>query len=104
MLRHLYEHTQEIEVQYRPASPIVGADEGIEKERVSQEQLRSWLEVDSAFLRIGTTDRTEEQRQALEEQWKYLETVLGKEKAEAIRREVTRRIMGNETTGGAESG
>lgn len=57
-LRHIYGHTTSIEVMLRPGSPIEGMDEELRGEKVSEEELAEWLRSDSAYLRMGTVDRT----------------------------------------------
>jgi hypothetical protein len=88
ILRHLYGHTKGVDVMLRPVTPIVGMEEEIRAERVSEEQLRQWLIEDDAFLQMGTTDLTEEQRRATREMWKTLEERLGKEELERILKEI----------------
>jgi hypothetical protein len=91
-LRHLYEHTDTIDVMYRPISPIVGMDELLNAEVVSQRQVEDWLESDNPLLRVGTVDLSEDQRQATKQKLGMIEQIVGKDKLE----EALRRIMEGE--------
>lgn len=80
ILRYLYHHTETVDFQTRPISPIMGESEKINAERVSGEELRDWLQADSWLLRVGSVDLTPEQQEVLEQQKKALEDLIGKDK------------------------
>jgi hypothetical protein len=82
ILRHLYGHTLSIEVMYRPMSPIVGEDERIKRERVSEDQMQDWLVKDSWRLRVGTTDVSEDQRRDMEAALEKIKELVGEDKLE----------------------
>jgi hypothetical protein len=88
ILRYLYGHSDAIDVMYRPISPITGMDERIETERVSQEQMQGWLTNDNPYLRMGTIDLSEEEREAMKDRWKIIEQVLGEDGVEEILRRI----------------
>ncbi len=82
ILRYLYGHAQTIDVMYRPMSPIVGMDERIRAEVVSEKQMDIWLKADIPLLRIGTIDMTEDQRRAMNEQLDAIGQVLREDQAD----------------------
>jgi len=80
ILRFLYGHTETIEFELRPVSPILDQCERIEAERVSSEQLRGWLKQDHRRLAGETRETDETQREKTREAMNRLEAIVGKEK------------------------
>jgi hypothetical protein len=79
ILRYLYRHTDTIDFQRRPTSPIAGEDQRIEESLVSDSDLDAALIRDSLFLTMGTVDMTQEQSAAVQEGEERIESLLGQE-------------------------
>jgi hypothetical protein len=93
ILRYLYGHTNAIDVMYRPISPIVGEDERIVEEVVSQEKIEDWLSHDTPLLRVGTIDLSEEQERNLTRMVETIRQQIGEQKFDE---ELHRIIEGDE--------
>jgi Domain of unknown function (DUF4062) len=96
ILRYLYGHTDTVEVQYRPVSPIPSFAEEIERETVTEKDLHSWLLDDDILLRVGMTDTTEEQQQQWEETESLMRKILGDAKYEQVKKQVMEQMLGFE--------
>jgi len=86
LLRYLYEHTTTIDVMYRPASPIIGMDERISHEAVSDEQIQEWLERDNPLLRMGSVDLSEEERRTMKQKLDMIQQMIGEGKVDEAMR------------------
>jgi len=86
ILRHIYGHTETVEVQLRPHSPIAEFEEEIRRETVTEEQLETWLREDHLRLQVGMADQTEEQRRELENLERRFREAFGDEADEILQR------------------
>lgn len=88
ILRHFYRHTADIEVTLRPATPIIGELERIEQERVTEAEMREWLEVDHFFLVAATVEAgaSNEEQQATRDRLNALKQRFGRDDLERIMR------------------
>lgn len=94
VLRQLHGHTEAVEIQYRPTSPVPKFQLEIERETVTDDDLDKWLTDDDLLLRVGMTDFTEEQRQQHEQFDALLREALGEEKYEEMKKSVTDKLLG----------
>jgi len=94
ILRHLYGHTSDIEVQLRPASPVEQFAQELEGHQVTEEQLEGWLRDDELLLRVGAADTTEEQRRQQEETEAALRQILGEERFEEWKERTISELLG----------
>lgn len=92
ILRFLNGHDDTIDVQFRPLSPIPGEDERIESERVSQDDIKAWLEEDSPYLALGSRDLTEEQETEIEAGWAAVREGLGEDRYRDFREQLVARV------------
>jgi hypothetical protein len=84
ILRFLYGHTTDIEVDLRPMSPILGNDERLNKERASAFDLRDWLTKDDVFLQ--DKDLSEEDENLRREMFERLVSIWDEDKVVEIAR------------------
>jgi hypothetical protein len=102
ILRYLYNHTQSIDVMLRPATPLIGAEERIRAERVSEEELRAWLEKDNLRLLVSLRDYSDEEKQRQQDTLRALKEALGQEEFERIIRDAMSQIGVKEALGEEE--
>jgi len=86
ILRSMYGHTDRVEAQLRPLSPIPEFVEGIRQETVTEEQLEKWLREDHLLLQVGMADQTEEQRRELESLERRFREAFGDEADKILQR------------------
>jgi hypothetical protein len=89
ILRHLYGHTETVEVQLLPPSPIPEFYAEIRRENVSEDRLEEWLQSDNFLLSLGMREVTEEQRQQRDANEARLRELLGDAGFEQWMREAT---------------
>ncbi|MCH8901243.1 MAG: hypothetical protein IIC88_02985 [Chloroflexi bacterium] len=89
ILRHFYRHTDAVEVTLRPLTPIIGESEKIERDLVTEADLREWLEVDHLILAATTveTEVSNEERQATQDKLNALKQSIGRDDLERILRQ-----------------
>jgi hypothetical protein len=79
ILRHLYGHTDAIDVQLRPRSPLQVFEDKIAQETVSEVELKQWLKNDQPLLQVGMVDQTEDQQAQVKSVTEALKELMGEE-------------------------
>jgi hypothetical protein len=87
ILRYLYSHTESIEVMLRPTTPLIGEEERIRAESVSEEELRAWLDKDNPYLLVGLRDYSREDRQRLQDALRAAKDAVGQDEFARIMRQ-----------------
>lgn len=84
ILRYLYGHADAVDVRLRPSSPVERFADEIDKETVSEQQLREWLEADNLLLRFGAWEETEAEKAQREATERRARELLGDEVYEQL--------------------